>query len=116
MRKPKTGYCLYCGGPCGPSDHYTKTRRGTYVFFHLTVGPRQNDSIQRGGKLMRVKTTVRGITFAPGANKYNSLLEIRIISDDISKTLHVSDPAANVMFVIPLEPLARYLRVKEVKE
>lgn len=35
MRKPKTGFCLYCGGPCGPSDHYTKTRRGTYIFFHF---------------------------------------------------------------------------------
>ena len=35
MKKPKTGFCLYCGGPCGPSDHYTKTRRGTYVYFHF---------------------------------------------------------------------------------
>lgn len=65
---------------------------------------------------MHVKTTVRGVTFAPGANKYNSLLEIRITSNDIGKSLSIADPEANVMFVIPLEPLARYLRIKEVKE
>lgn len=83
----------------------------------LTAGQKQNDSIQRGGKkIMHVKTTVRGVTFAPGANKYNSLLEIRISSDDIGKSLSIADPEANVMFVIPLEPLARYIRIKEIKE
>ena len=67
---------------------------------------------------MNVKTMVRGVTYAPGASKFNSLLEVRIVSDDIrfGKSLSIADPEANVMFVIPLEPLARYLRVKEVKE
>ena len=65
---------------------------------------------------MHVKTTVKGVTYAPGANKFNSLLEVRITSDDIGKCLSIADPDANIMLVVPLEPLARYLRVKEVKE
>ena len=65
---------------------------------------------------MRVKTTVRGVTYAPGANNFNSLLEVRITSDDIGKSMSIADPDANIMFVIPLEPLARYIRIKEVKE
>lgn len=31
----KPGFCLYCGGPCGPSDHFTKTKRKTYVWYHF---------------------------------------------------------------------------------
>lgn len=64
---------------------------------------------------MNIKTIVKGVTFAPGANKFNSLLEVRITSDAIGKSLSIADPEANVMFVIPLEPLARYLRIKEVR-
>lgn len=65
---------------------------------------------------MHVKTTVKGVTYVPGANKFNSLLEVRITSDDIGKSLSIADPDANIMLVVPLEPLARYLRIKEVKE
>lgn len=65
---------------------------------------------------MHVKTTVRGVTYAPGANKFNSLLDVWISADDSGKSLSIADPDANIMLVVPLDPLARYLRVKEVKE
>lgn len=36
MRKPKTGYCIYCGGICTvPPDHYNKTKRKTEVYYHF---------------------------------------------------------------------------------
>ena len=65
---------------------------------------------------MRVKTTVRGVTYAPAKSNFNSLLEVRITSDAIGKSMSIADRDANIMFVIPLEPLARYIRIKEVKE
>lgn len=65
---------------------------------------------------MHVKTMVKGVTYAPGASKFNSLLEVRITADDIGKSLSIADPDANIMLVVPLEPLARYLRIKEVKK
>lgn len=35
MRKrPSSGICIYCGKPTGPADHWTQTRRHTYIFWH----------------------------------------------------------------------------------
>lgn len=65
---------------------------------------------------MRVKTKIRGISYLRGSTRENAELEIRITSDAIGKSLSISDPAADIFLMIPLEPLARYLRIKEVKE
>ena len=32
MRRPKEGLCIYCGKPA--TEHWTKTKRGTYIFWH----------------------------------------------------------------------------------
>lgn len=65
---------------------------------------------------MRIKTMIRGISYLRGSRRENAELEIRITSDAIGKRLSIADPAADVFLMIPLEPLARYIRVKEVKE
>lgn len=64
---------------------------------------------------MRIKTKIRGISYLRGTMRENAELEIRITSDAIRKTLSIGDPAADVSLMIPLEPLARYIRIKEVK-
>lgn len=34
MRRPKKGPCIYCGAPA--SEHWVKSKRGYYIFFHYT--------------------------------------------------------------------------------
>lgn len=65
---------------------------------------------------MRVHTTVRGISHLRGNTRENAELEILITSNSIEKSLLIGDQASDAYLLIPLEPLARYLRIKEVKE
>lgn len=34
MRRPTVGQCIYCGKTTGPEDHWLKTKRGSYIYFH----------------------------------------------------------------------------------